>query len=60
MPKVSGEEAYLLKKASYKIRQYIRMGEEFSTGQSSVPDDKVHHKKQIPVEMPLDSNLNIA
>lgn len=41
MPKISGEEAYLLKKASIAVKQLIRMGESFVTGHSDVADRRI-------------------
>lgn len=45
MPKVSGEEAYLLKKTSVAVKQLIRMGEEFVTGKSDMKEKRVSSQK---------------
>lgn len=47
MPKVSGEEAYLLKKASIAVKHLIRMGESFVTGSSDIPEGRSSPKIQI-------------
>lgn len=46
MPKISGEEAFLLKKASVAVKQLIRKGEAFVTGKSET--DRV--VRQAPMD----------
>lgn len=57
MPKVSGEEAYLLKKASIVVKQLILMGEGFVTGKSEGAKKKILTK--IPIEQ-HNKQMNIS
>lgn len=58
MPNISGEESHVLKKAALVLKQYIRLGEEFTTGQSSISEGKVTISAEIekPPIIPADPN----
>lgn len=59
MPKISGEEAFLLKKASVPIKQLIQMGEAFVTGKTNSKGKEASCQDRLK-EMPKKLHVNAS